>query len=425
MAPKGPEGSFEMAQTNKGGKLFYGWLIVAGCFGLMATTYGAINNCMGVFIKPVCGDMGFSRAGMGMTQTIMSASLMLMSLVSGRIFARFDVVRVLRVSSVLMAAGYFCFSLSQSLPMFYGAALVTGLAEGAITTVALSLLISNWFHARRGLAVGLAFMGSGVGGMICNPLASWLIDGFGWRTAYQTLAAGVFAIAVPICLFVLRTRPQDKGLRPYGEQETEIDYSQLERRGTLFYEAVRQPQFWTLCLCAAANTICTSGLMQNIAPHISDVGFSPAFAAAAASCGMASLAAGKLALGWLYDKLGAARATAAAQFSAALGLAGGLLAPALPGVGLIIIGVGLGGAFGNVAHPIIAQIVYGDRDFSSIFGMISAFANVGGMLTPVLVGGSYDALGSYKPAFAVMIGLLAAITAAYLWAFRSQAKRPG
>ncbi|MCI8934262.1 MAG: NarK/NasA family nitrate transporter [Clostridiaceae bacterium] len=59
------------------------------------------------------------------------------------------------------------------------------------------------------------------------------------------------------------------------------------------------------------------------------------------------------------------------------------------------------------------------------FGMISAFANVGGVLTPVLVGGSYDALGSYKPALAVMIGLLAVVTIAYLWAFGSQAKRAG
>lgn len=410
---------------EKQGKIFYGWLIVAGCFGLMAVTYGAINNCMGVFIKPVCQDMGFSRAGMGVTQTIMAASLMLMSLVSGRIFARVPVVRVLRLSSVVMAAGYFCFSLARSLPMFYGAALVTGLAEGAITTVALSLLISNWFHARRGLAVGLAFMGSGVGGMICNPLASWLIGGFGWRAAYRVLAGGVFALAVPICFFLLRDQPADKGLRPYGEQDEQIDYARIQRQGTLFYQAARQPRFWALCLCAALNTICTSGLMQNTAPHISDVGFSAGFAATIASCGMASLAAGKLLLGWLYDKLGAARATAISQVSAMVGLAGALLAPALPGVGLIVLGVGLGGAFGNVAHPIIAQIVYGDRDFSSIFGMISAFANIGGMLTPVLVGGSYDLLGSYKPAFTCMIGLLILITLTYLWAFRGTGRQAG
>lgn len=412
-----------MGMNKKQGKIFYGWLIVAGCFIIMAMSYGAINNCMGVFIKPVCEDMGFSRAGMGVTQTLLSASLMVMSLVSGRIFSRIDVAKALRFSGIVMAAGYFCFSFARSLPMFYAAALVTGVAEGMITTVALSMLISNWFHTRRGFAVGLAFMGSGVGGMICNPLASQLILQHGWRTAYQILAAAVFVLVVPVCFFIIRTKPADKGLLPYGEADEAVDLAYVERQGTLYSDAVRTPQFWMLCLCAALNTICTSGLMQNTAPHVSDVGFSPTFAASVASAGMGALAIGKLLLGWLYDKLGAAKATTISQFSAVVALVGALMAPFLPGVALIVIGTGLGGAFGNVAHPIIAQIVYGNRDYGAILGMISAFANIGGMLTPVLVGGSYDALGSYKPAFTCMIALLCLVTLGYNWAFRSQKKR--
>ena len=412
-----------MGRTGEKNKIFYGWFIVAGCFVIMAMSYGAINNCMGVFIKPVCADMGFSRAGMGMTQTILSASLMVMSLVSGRIFSRLDVTRALRISSIFMAGGYFCFSLARSLPMFYGAALLTGIAEGMITTVALSMLINNWFHTRRGFAVGLAFMGSGVGGMICNPLASQLILRYGWRAAYQILAAAVFLLVVPVCFFVIRTRPADKGLLPYGETGGEQeDLSRVEKQGVYYRQAVRTPQFWALCACAALNTICTSGLMQNTAPHISDVGYSPTFAAAVASCGMGALAVGKLALGWLYDRLGAEKATVVSHLSAGIALGGALMAPALPGIGLIVLGTGLGGAFGNVAHPVIVQIVYGSRDFGSILGMISAFANIGGMLCPVLVGGSYDVLHSYKPAFFVMILLLCLIILAYTWAFRTQEK---
>lgn len=410
-----------MARGSKG-RIFYGWLIVAGCFIIMAMSYGAINNCMGVFIKPICADMGFSRAGLGGAQTLLSAALMVMSLVSGRIFARIDLTWALRVSGIVMAAGYFCYSLAQSLPMFYAAALVTGVAEGMITTVALSMLISNWFHTRRGFAVGLAFMGSGVGGMICNPLASQLILRYGWRAAFQILAAAVFVLVVPVCFFIIRTKPADKGLRPYGEEDETIDLSQVELQGTLYALAVRTPQFWMLCLCAALNTVCTSGLMQNIAPHVSDVGFSPTFAATIASAGMGALAIGKLLLGWLYDRLGAAKATTIAQLSAIVALGGALLAPFLPGVALIVIGVGLGGAFGNVAHPIIAQILYGNRDYGAILGMILAFTNVGGMLTPILVGGSYDALGSYKPAFACMIVLLCLIIWGYNWAFHSLKK---
>ncbi len=411
-----------MKTQKQSGKFFYGWLVVAGCFVIMGMSYGAINNCMGIFIKPVCDDMGFSRAGMGVTQSLLSASLMVMSLVSGRVLSRIDITKTMRVCGAIMACGYFCFSFAQNLPMFYLAALVTGIAEGMMVTVAVSMLINNWFHQRRGFAVGLAFMGSGVGGMICQPVASQLILHYGWRTAYQVLAIAVFVLVVPVCLFIIRTKPEDKGLRPYGESAEELDLSQIDRQGLPYHLVVRTPQFWAICLCAGLNTICTSGLMQNTAPHISDVGFSPTFAASVSSAGMGALAIGKVTLGWLYDKLGVGRATSLAQFSAMVALIGALLAPWMPGVALIVIGTGLGGAFGNVGHPIVTQIVYGSRDFAPILGMVSAFANIGGMFTPILVGGSFDWFGSYRPAFSCMILLLGLITAIYLWAFRTQGK---
>ena len=86
-----------MKTQKQSGKFFYGWLVVAGCFVIMGMSYGAINNCMGIFIKPVCDDMGFSRAGMGVTQSLLSASLMVMSLVSGRVLSRIDITKTMRV----------------------------------------------------------------------------------------------------------------------------------------------------------------------------------------------------------------------------------------------------------------------------------------------------------------------------------------
>ena len=401
-------------------KFFYGWYIVAACFILSAMTYGAINNCMGVFIKPVCADMGYSRSAFGLVSTIMSGSLMIMSLLSGKLFRHLDVTKTLRFCAIVMAAGYFSFSFARSLPMFYLSALVTGLAEGTITTVALSILISNWFHQKRGLAFGIAFMGSGVGGMICNPLASMLIQNMGWRMAYRILAVTVFVFAVPVAFLILRTRPEQMDLTAYGEEKDAAAPVVSQQSGMMAWEAMRTPGFWVLCLCCALNTICSSGLMQNTAPHISDVGYSPTFAASVASANMGALALGKLLLGWLYDKLGVKKATIISHLFAIIGLCGALLAPALPGVGLIVLGVSLGGAFGTVAYPLVAQAQYGNRDYGSIMGVMTAFANVGGMLIPILVGGSFDLLGSYKPAFTVMIGLLCLMIGVYCFLFRTK-----
>ena len=88
-------------------RIFYGWVIVAASFLVMFCTIGIVNNCAGLFIKPVCDDMGFSRGGMGVNMTIIAACQMVMALFGGKIFARFDVKTVMRVSSLLLAGGYF------------------------------------------------------------------------------------------------------------------------------------------------------------------------------------------------------------------------------------------------------------------------------------------------------------------------------
>ena len=144
-------------------RIFYGWVIVAASFLVMFCTIGIVNNCAGLFIKPVCDDMGFSRGGMGVNMTIIAACQMVMALFGGKIFARFDVKTVMRVSSLLLAGGYFAYSLAPSLPVFYLLSVVIGFSMGGLTTLPLSLLIGNWFHQRRGFAVGVAFMGSGIG----------------------------------------------------------------------------------------------------------------------------------------------------------------------------------------------------------------------------------------------------------------------
>ena len=195
-------------------RIFYGWFIVAASFMVMFCTIGIVNNCSGLYIKPVCDDMGFSRGAMGVNMTILSICQMLVALFGGKIFVKFDVKKIMRISSILLAVGYFSYSLATSLPVFYLISVVVGFAMGGTTTMPLSLLIGNWFHQRRGFAVGVAFMGSGIGGMLFNSLAGQLITVFGWRATYCTLGIIAFVVLVPVCWLVIRTKPADMGLAP-------------------------------------------------------------------------------------------------------------------------------------------------------------------------------------------------------------------
>lgn len=265
------------------------------------------------------------------------------------------------------------------------------------------MLIANWFHARRGSALGAASMGSGVGGMICNPLAAWLIQQVGWRQTYLILGAVILIIVTPACFFIVRTRPQDMGLQPYGEAPAPAEQPRFtEQLGLTARQARRTWQFWALAACNVVNNLCAVSLVQNSAPHLSDVGLSAIAASVVASAMMASLAVGKFLLGWLFDRWGVRRASFFANLCMIIGLVGMVLAPFQPALAMIVLGAGLGGAFSAVATTLLTDRLFGAREFAAILGSISAVSSLGAMVGPIAINSVYDSLGSYKPAMAFM-----------------------
>ena len=393
-------------------RIFYGWVIVAASFLVMFCTIGIVNNCAGLFIKPVCDDMGFSRGGMGVNMTIIAACQMVMALFGGKIFARFDVKTVMRVSSLLLAGGDFAYSLAPSLPVFYLLSVVIGFSMGGLTTLPLSLLIGNWFHQRRGFAVGVAFMGSGIGGMLFNALAGQLLTALGWRATYRILGIIAFVVLVPVCWLVIRTRPADKGLEPYGKQEDE-SVEEFDNRGMSLHQALRTGRFWVLCFAAALCNITLSALNQNVTPHLSDEGYSLATAANISALMLGGLAVGKMSLGWIYDKMGTRRATLFANFCTIFSLLGTIFCRFPPMLAVIILGFAFGNAFGSVAPPLIVQNLYGRREYGAILGVVTACINLGGTVTPVMIGKVYDVFGSYTPAFSAMIATSALVAVCF------------
>ena len=171
------------------------------------------------------------------------------------------------------------------------------------------------------------------------------------------------------------------------------------------------------------NGMSAVALVHNVTPHLSDVGFSPITASAVASVSMGFLAFGKALVGYLYDKLGPRRASFLSNGSMVLGFVGMLLVPFRPAIGLIVLGCGVGGAFGAVATPILTEIMFGRKEFGAIVGGITAFGNIGAMVGPVAVSSVYDMTGSYKPAlFGVMVLMMGALVG-YQWILRRSAPR--
>lgn len=378
--------------TGKSQKIFYGWLIVAMGFILMSIGWGIVYNTASLFLGPISEDYGFTRTQISYTMTLRALTQTLMALFAGKIYRKIPIESSMKVMSLVLAGSYFLLSTSSQLWQFYLFSITSSLANSFLGLVPLSLVISNWFVEKRGSALGFAFMGSGFGGMIFSSLAGRWIVQYGWARTYQILAIIMLVCTVPIVFFFMKENPQKLGLRPYGEKEESFSV----KKGIAFKEALSMPYFWFLGLISFSTAVCLHIVMISVAPHLTEIGYDFTFAANILALVMGGIAIGKLVLGYLFDRFSLRVAISLAAFGTLVGLVGlyfGYLFFILP---LMIVGSGVGCAYGTIADPMISRSVFGEKDYASIYGVYAALASLGGVVAPVLHGRSYDRTGSYQ-----------------------------
>lgn len=383
-------------QSGGGRKFFYGWVIVFAGAVIFGTVMGIVYNCFSQFIKPVCDELGFSRQQMSLNQTINALTAMAVSLMWGKILPRVRLKRLMMIMAALGPAAYFCYSLASSIWMFYLISVFMSLTQSLLTMLPFSYLISNWFDERRGLATGIAFMGSGIGGMVLNTLlGGWLVS-YGWRASFRILAVIMFLTAFPATLLI-KERPEAMGLRPYGWKPGAKDTPSGELEGKTFAEARKTAAFWAILISGMMISMGSSTLVQALSPHLTDNGYSTRFAAAMVSITMGCLAVGKVILGHLFDAWGTKRAAVFADVCGLLGILGMIFCRFKPALVLICLGVCFACSYGSVGNPIVTRSLFGRKDYASIVGVLSACASIGGSIAPMVNGAVYDAFGSYRP----------------------------
>lgn len=393
-------------KTQKKPKIFYGWIVVI--FGMMTlgVGVGAIGNCSSLFIRPICEELGFSRQAMGINQTLISMVTMLIVLFSGSIYAKFRLSNLMKAGAVLLCAAYACYSFASNIYVFYCISALIAVGQAFTTYMPFSVIISNWFEKSRGLAIGLTFMGSGIGGMIFNVLAGRWISELGWRPAYLLLAGCVALVMLPSIFLIIKPHPLDLGLSPYGEESGNGGSpSSPALYGPTLHEALRTPRFAILSLAMFLVGIALNAIPCSMAPHLSDSAYSDVAAANAVAAMMGALAISKIGLGFLYDKLGLRFASALSGLALMIGFAGMIYAKIPAALALVILGAGFGCAFGSVAYPIISYSTFGTRGYSAITGVISAVGGFGNALSATICGTVFDHTGSYTPAYVALFFL--------------------
>jgi MFS family permease len=286
-----------------------------------------------------------------------------------------------------------------------------------------SIYLVKWFVRRRGLALGIAFSGVGLGSVTILPWLQELISGPGWRAACWSLGLLLLVVLAPLNL-LFRCDPAELGLNPDGAAFSPPTTAGDPQSGAnvavdwTLRRALRTSGFWWL----AASYFCglfTCYLVQvHQTKYLIEIGFDPSRAAWA--LGFVSLVAipGQIALGHLSDRIGREWVWTIGNVGFVLSCLALLVLPAAPTPLFLWLMVIAQGTIGYGLTSVIGAIPaerFGGRHFGRIFGAVITAAIVGGAAGPWIAGVSHDRTGSYAFAFLLSIAC-SAFSALAIWA---------
>ena len=404
---------------------YYGWIIVAVTFITMGIGVNA-RTSFSLFFSPIVDEFGWDR---GITAGAFSVGFLVSALLSplmGKLMDRSGPRTVMELGVVLMGAGLLLAPLTtQPWHLYITIGCLVGAGSICLGYSGQSLFLPNWFVKRRGLAVGLAFAGVGIGSIIILPWVQFLIDRSGWRAASWAMGILVLVALIPLNL-LLHKRPEDIGLQPDGDAAPTattvappsniVDPAWAATDWTLGL-AVRTARFWWISLGYFCGLYVWYAVQVHQTKYLVEIGFSSTSAAWA--LGMVSLIGipGQIALGYLSDRIGREWIWTISSFGFAICFAM-LIAlqytPTLLLVYVMVVAQGaLGYGFTSIMGAVVAEIFQG-KHFGTIFGTIGFTALAGGAAGPWVTGILHDIYGDYTLAFIIGIAV-SALSSAAIW----------
>lgn len=385
--------------------IHYAWVILACCCVMMMVGIGIFNSCAGIFFMPVSKELGIGVGQLSLYITIQSLVSMFIMPFTGKLFNKVNISVLLGGAFALLAVAFGAMSAAKAVWWFYICGALIGVACAFILYMPVPILINSWFKEKSGMAMGIAMAFAGVGAVIFNPIVNALVQSMGWRKGYIMTAVIGAVIVLPFVLFVVRSKPADKGLLPYGAKEgaaAAAAAGQLE--GVPAAKALKSTAFVMTALFAGV-IIMGSGITSHIPGIAANYGFSTAIGATAASMLGIGVIIGKLLIGFLSDKLGPAKGII---INLIAGCAGLVMVLFNGGSSILLYGgvilLGFGTCLGTVSPALVAKTAFGVRDYNVIYSYISTVSSLAGAISISLYGFVYDATSSYAVVLYILLG---------------------
>lgn len=361
----------------------------------------------GVFAPHLAKAFGWSVGQIMGGITVTTLMVLWAGPLVGMLAVRLGVRLVAIVSLVLFAFAFMAFALSNgSLPLYYATwAMVAVLGAGTLP-ITWTRAVNHWFEGRKGLALGLSLMGTGLFGFFSKGLTTWLIAEFGWRGAYVGLGLLPLLIATPIALLLFRDR---------DPTVARVGMPAVAASGLTFAETIREWRFWVMAAAFVPISFALAGPIPNMENILKTGGVAPATVLHLTPFIGLSALSGRLLGGWLLDRFWAP--AVAFVILCLPGISCWILSHGPLGFNAALLSIWLIGFAVGVEYDLMAFFVaryFGMRSYTLTYGIFYVFFSLGAGAGPLFFGRAFDATGSYDSILITSSVVLIISAAAFL-----------
>ncbi len=387
------------------GHMFYGtWIVVAAFLNLFFAV-GIIFYGFPVFYPAFVTALGFTRAQV--TQGFLLGFVVIglpFGLLAGVLIDRIGARGVILSGIGFIGLPLIAMGFMQHFWQYQLLCILEVMGYVLAGPIANQVLIARWFHARRGRAMGYAYLGLGLGGAVAPPTINWLLRSFGWRNALEITGTAILIVLFPVGIWVTRSAPEDMGLLPDGgiavvgalPPVTHLSTSSDTAR------ALRDRNFWLIVTGSALVIGAMNAVIQHFIFFLESQGYTATSASRYLSVMLLASLVGRVIVGYLADRF--QKKNTMASFYFVLGAAIPLLylahQPILAVTFALIFGFSMGADY--MLIPLVTAECFGVASLGKILALIIMGYSIGQWLGPWAAGWIFDHFHSYDPAWKTM-----------------------
>ncbi|HET9916727.1 MAG TPA: MFS transporter, partial [Candidatus Binatia bacterium] len=403
------------AQNSTPSRFFYGWYIVAvGILVNIAGTF-AFSSTLSIFLKPITEELGVTRGAFSLIRTFEIGVAALIVPLLGPWIDRHGGRGVLVLGVLMEGAGLLLSSLVQSFWQFVLVRCSLVIAgEALLGSLVINVTIAQWFVRKRGRAMGIANLGTGIAKLSIPLAAASLFVLVGWRYTWAIFGVIAPLLVVAPTLIFMRRQPEDLGLRPDGDpplatlaeplastthnkrmQQSNSSDEAVWTRG----QAIRLPAFWVLVVTFGIASVGIAGLNLHIFSYVTDIGHSPLVAASFMSTIAITQLGSTLVWGMLADKFDIRKVSCIQFLIQGIGLVITITSRQIyfTYIGFFLYGTGLAGSF--VLREVIWANFFGRASLGTVRGLSMFFSHLFAASGAPFFGFLHDRTGSYDLSF--------------------------